>query len=104
MAVINWSAEAKGDLADIVAYYEERSSAYAQVLVRQLFGAVSQLEQFPRLGRSVPELGMEPFREVLVAGYRVVYLLSEVEDGEDVDILIIAHSRQDLIKKLSRRT
>ena len=44
MAVINWSAEAKGDLAD-----------------------------------------------------------SEVEDGEDVEILVIAHSRQDLINKLSRR-
>ncbi len=99
MAVINWSAEAKGDLADIVAYYEDRSPTYAETLVRQIYEAVGRLERFPRLGRNVPELELESFRELIVAGYRVVYLLSE----EDVNVLVIAHSRQDLIKKLSRR-
>ena len=99
MAVINWSAEAKGDLADIVAYYEDRSPTYAEALVRQIYEAVGRLEQFPRLGRNVPELELESFRELIVAGYRVVYLLSE----EEVNVLVIAHSRQDLIKRLSRR-
>ena len=60
---------------------------------------MGRLEHFPRLGRNVPELELESFRELIVAGYRVVYLLSE----EDVNVLVIAHSRQDLIKKLSRR-
>jgi plasmid stabilization system protein ParE len=104
MAVVNWSAEAEQDLADIVAYYEDRSPAYAEARVQQLFEAISRLERFPKLGRQVPELQLEPFREVLVAGYRVVYLYTESADGDDeVDLLVIAHSRQDLVKKLSRR-
>lgn len=51
------------------------------------------------MGRYVPELSLKSFREVIVAGYRVVYLVND----DEVDILVIAHSRQDLIKKLSRR-
>ena len=62
MAVINWSAEAKGDLADIVAYYEDRSPTYAETLVRQIYEAVGRLERFPRLGRNVPELELESFQ------------------------------------------
>ncbi|NBC19260.1 MAG: type II toxin-antitoxin system RelE/ParE family toxin [Bacteroidetes bacterium] len=104
MAVVNWSAEAEQDLANIIAYYEDRSPAYAEALVQQLFEAISRLERFPQLGRYVPELSLEPFREILVAGYRIVYLYTEREEGnEEVDLLVIAHSRQDLIKKLSRR-
>ncbi len=96
---VNWSAEAKRDLADIVDYYEDRSPEYARALVRQIYESVGRLEQFPQMGRSVPELSLKSFRELIVAGYRVVYLVSK----EEVDILAIAHSRQDLIKKLSRR-
>ena len=100
MAVINWSAEAKRDLADIVDYYENRSPEYARALVRQIYESVGRLEQFPQMGRYVPELSLESFRELIVAGYRIVYLVS----SDEIDILIIAHSRQDLIKKLSRRS
>ncbi len=96
---VNWSAEAKRDLADIVDYYEDRSPEYARALVRQIYESVGRLEQFPQMGRYVPELSLKSFRELIVAGYRVVYLIS----NEEVDILVIAHSRQDLIKKLSRR-
>ena len=96
---VNWSAEAKRDLADIVDYYEDRSPEYARALVRQIYESVGRLEHFPQMGRYVPELSLKSFRELIVAGYRVVYLIS----NEEVDILVIAHSRQDLIKKLSRR-
>ena len=96
---VNWSAEAKRDLADMVDYYEDRSPEYARALVRQIYESVGRLEQFPQMGRYVPELSLKSFRELIVAEYRVVYLVS----NEEVDILVIAHSRQDLIKKLSRR-
>ena len=51
MAVVNWSSEAKHDLGDIVAYYEERSPEYARALARQIYEAVTRLEQFPERGR-----------------------------------------------------
>ena len=69
---VNWSAEAKRDLADIVDYYEDRSPEYARALVRQIYESVGRLELFPQMGRSVPELSLKSFRELIVAGYRVV--------------------------------
>ncbi len=99
MAVVKWSLAAKGDLAAIRDYYETVSPDYTRTIVGKLYEAVLQLEAFPRMGRRVPELEMEDFRELIVERYRVVYLVS----GEDVNVLAIAHSRQDLAKKLSRR-
>ncbi len=105
MDLVTWAAEAKRDLADIVAFYESRSLSYTEALVQQLFDAVAQLEEFPELGRWVPELGLAFCRELIVAGYRVVYLQTEAAMGvAEVDILAIAHSRQDLLKKMQRRS
>jgi plasmid stabilization system protein ParE len=47
----------------------------------------------------VPEIDSELFREVIVAGYRIVYLTSE----DSIEIVTIAHGRQDLEKKLRAR-
>ncbi len=103
MAVIRWSSAARQDLAAIRDYYEQSSPNYARTIISKLFGAVTNLELFPRMGRQVPELEDEAFREVIVEDYRVVYLLLGDNEKPDVEVLTIAHSRQDLMKKLSRR-
>ena len=68
-----------------------------------LYEAASRLEAFPRMGRQVPELESATFREMIVEDYRVVYMVRGEGDEATVDLLAIAHSRQDLRKKLSRR-
>lgn len=67
--------------------------AYAISLVRTLYGAVGRLEQFPQSGRKVPEIGHSLFREVIVAGYRLP------DERDSIEIVTIAHGRQDLEKK-----
>lgn len=99
MARILWSNEARRDIRAIAEYFENESPAYAMSIVRTLYGAVGRLEQFPKSGRKVPEIGNELFREVIVAGYRIVYLTSE----DCVEIVTIAHGRQDMEKKLRDR-
>ena len=96
MARILWSNEARRDIRAIAEYFENESAAYAMSIVRTLYNAVGRLEQFPQSGRKVPEIANGLFREVIIAGYRIVYLTSE--DG--VEIVAIAHGRQDLEKKL----
>ena len=56
------------------------------------------------MGRQVPEIEEEAFREVIVEGYRVVYLVTGEEESVEVEVLAIAHGRQDLMRKLSRRS
>jgi len=68
-----------------------------------LFEAASRLEAFPRIGRQVPELESATFREVIVEEYRLVYMVRGEGEEATIDVLALAHSRQDLRKKLSRR-
>lgn len=103
MAVVNWSSEARQDLHDIRDYYESRSPQYAQEIVGELLEAGSRLEAFPRMGRKVPELESATFREVIVEDYRLVYMVHGEREDATVDVLALAHARQDLRKKLSRR-
>lgn len=96
MADISWSAEARRDLKAIADYYKVSSPEFAKYIVDQLFHAVSRLEHFPKIGRKVPELEMDIFRERVVEEYRIIYLLQ----GSSIEILTIIHSRQNLLKHL----
>lgn len=102
MARVNWSAAAKRDLAAIGAYHEASSPAYAAQIVRRLYAAAEELAAFPHLGRAVPEIEHEAFRELVRHGHRIVYLVRAEEDAEEVDVLAVAHQRQDLLAKLRR--
>ncbi|MCH7667413.1 MAG: type II toxin-antitoxin system RelE/ParE family toxin [Acidobacteria bacterium] len=63
---IRWSQQSLDDLSAIHDYIARDSERYAERFVERLIGAVDRLEEFPRLGRSVPEAGeQESIREVI---------------------------------------
>ena len=93
MAVrVEWSLEARDDLQRIAEFISRDSRAYAATVVRRVLDSTRRLAQFPRMGRVVPELGDEAFRELLVYSYRVIY---RIED-DVVTIAAVAHGRQSL--------
>lgn len=49
------------------------------------------LETNPKMGRIVPEVGSDNFREVFVGKYRVIYKVTE-----DVEIMMLRHSGKSL--------
>jgi addiction module RelE/StbE family toxin len=89
---VNWSTEATDDLDRIAEYIKRDSEVYAKSVVRRILESTRNLQQFPRMGRIVPELGDENMRELLVISYRVIY---RIEDNE-VTIAAIAHTKQSL--------
>ena len=99
MAVLNWTTSALADIDSIGEYYALSSPEYAKSVIAQFYHTVSRLERFPNLGRKVPELDLEHIRELLVNGYRIIYLVDDLS----IDILAIVHGRQDLIRKLTGR-
>jgi toxin ParE1/3/4 len=81
-------AEAMLDQAlDVMA--AERPSAALRWL-DEVLDRVRSLEQFPDLGRVVPELQRREIREVLVDPYRVPYR----RDEQQVTILAVVHDRR----------
>lgn len=89
---VEWSHEARDDLQRIAEFIARDSRKYAAAVVRRALKNTRKLAQFPRMGRIVPELEDEAFRELLVYSYRVIY---RIED-DTVTIAAVAHGKQSL--------
>ena len=89
---IIWSPRALERVVEIGEYVAEESPGAAANLVEGLFGSVKRLTHFPNSGRPVPESSRPDLREVIHGNYRVIYRV----DPEEVVILTVRHSRQEL--------
>ena len=92
MVKIKWTDNAIEELDDIASYISKDSPKYAQILVNQIYEMVSHLEQFPRLGRKVPEYNDPDFREILYKNYRIIYLIKK----EHLEIISIIYGSRKL--------
>lgn len=88
---ILWTGPALDDLRGIREYVSRDNPPAAKRLATRIRDGVKRLARHPRSGRIVPELAGLGFREVIVAPYRIVYL---VKDGQIV-ILRVWHGRRD---------
>ena len=93
---IHWSKIAEADLDDIYDYIARDVPYYAELFVDTLIEATGQLEDHPRMGRTVAEAGhRDDVRELIVQGYRVIYLLQT----EKLQILTVIHGSRNLAAK-----
>ena len=89
---VAWSAEARADLRRIAEFVAQDSPTYASTIVDVVLARVARLAEFPRMGRVVPELEDESFRELLVYSYRVMYRV----DADSVIIAAVIHAKRSL--------
>lgn len=73
MTRIRWTKQAARNLEDIKSFISNDSPAYALATVSRLYRSALQLQEFPDLGRMVPELGQSEIRELVRPPYRIVY-------------------------------
>jgi plasmid stabilization system protein ParE len=97
VATIRWTVRAQRDLREIRDFTAMSSPENARALTRSILDAVARLEDFPRLGRTLPEFERRDLREIVVAGYRALYAIKPVEV---VEIQAIYHSSRDLRRVL----
>jgi len=76
--VVRWTPQAADDLQAIYDFIARDSPHYAQLTVEGVLTAIDLLEQFPLMGRHVPERRREDLRELIKPPYRIVYRVSEV--------------------------
>ncbi len=75
MTRVTWAPQAIQDVEAIRAHIARDSAHYADLAVERIVAAVERLNDNPRSGRVVPELGDESIREVIHGNYRIVYRL-----------------------------
>jgi len=81
---VRWTPQAADDLQAIFDFIARDSPHYAQSTVEGILAAIDHLEQFPFMGRHVPERPRDDLREVIKPPYRIIY-----RTGEAVKILTI---------------
>jgi plasmid stabilization system protein ParE len=93
VARVRLTEQAQNELDAIIEYYERvGASDFAEVFEEKVIEKIRPLEQFPRMGRTVPEIGDEAIREVLYRNHRIVYVVDR--DDEEVEVLTIFYSSQ----------
>ncbi len=91
---INWTESALDDLKAIQAYISRDSAFYARQFIERIFETVSGLEDFPELGRRVPEAEeRHDVRELIFQGYRIIYLTQ----ADNIAIVTVIHGSRNLL-------
>jgi addiction module RelE/StbE family toxin len=88
--LVIWSDPAKKDLRQIFDYISKDSIHYAREVIDELITKTDDLEEFPNMGRMVPEIKDTSIREIVIYSYRIIYHVSD-----NIEILAIIHGRQD---------
>jgi len=84
---IIWAPQAIEDVEALRAHVARDSTHYADLVVERIIASVERLQEHPRSGRMVPELGDESIREVIRGNYRIVYRLRQ----DVVEIVTVFH-------------
>jgi plasmid stabilization system protein ParE len=71
-----WSPAARDDLHDIVVFIARDNPDRALLFGYQLISEIDRLQEFPELGRIVPEYRKDHLREIILRPYRIVYRIS----------------------------
>jgi toxin ParE1/3/4 len=91
---LEWSSSAEHNVTQLRDYIAEDSPFYAYQFIERLLIAIERLQDFPAMGRPVPEAGhREDIREIIYQGYRVIY---RVLDPECLQIVAVVHGARDL--------
>lgn len=68
-----WTLRSREDLRNIAVFIARDNSAAALKFGDLIFQRVDSLQNFPELGRIVPERSQPTIREIVVGNYRIVY-------------------------------
>ena len=89
---IIWSPLAVNRASEIADYIAQDKPAAARRWVNEVFTKVEQLKSSPQIGRVVPEISDNKFRELIYGNYRIIYRM----EIKQISILTIRHGKQIL--------
>lgn len=93
--MVKWTSHAKRHLRHIHDYIKEDSPLYAKRVSKAITQKTLVLNDFPKLGRVVPEFNVETIREIPIYSYRIIYEIKPTH----IDILSVIHKRQELLSE-----
>jgi len=87
---VSWSPNALEQIKEIAVYIARDSKYQSERVVKLILKDPKRLIEHPRIGKIVPELRDEHYRELSVFSYRVIYKF----DGSQIYILAVVHGKR----------
>jgi plasmid stabilization system protein ParE len=89
---IIWTPLAIVRASEIAEYIAQDKPSAAENWINTVFSKVENLRSAPEIGRIVPEIRINQFRELLYGNYRIIYRIEK----KQISILTIRHGMQIL--------
>ena len=89
---IIWSPLAIDRASEIAEYIAQDKPSAAEKWINTVFSKVERLKSSPEIGRVVPEIRNDQFRELIYGNYRIIYRIEKTQ----ISILTIRHGKQIL--------
>ena len=89
---IIWSPLAVDRASEIAEYIAQDKPSAAERWINKVFTKVDKLKSSPQVGRIVPEISDDQFRELIYGNYRIIYRI----EVKQISILTIQHGKQIL--------
>ena len=94
---IIWSPLAIDRASEIAEYIAQDKPSAAEKWINTVFSKVEQLKSSPEIGRVVPEIRNDQFREMIYGNYRIIY---QIQDRRLLIVVIKVGDRKDIYKHL----
>jgi toxin ParE1/3/4 len=91
MAKVIWTIKAIEQAEQIGSFIEKDSPFQAHRVVQLIIDETRKLKDHPRIGKMVPEVQKDQYRELRVFSYRILY---KVIDENRIVILGVVHGRR----------
>ena len=89
---IIWSPLAIDRASEIAEYIAQDKPSASEKWINTVFSKVEQLKPSPEIGRIVPEIRNDQFRELIYGNYSIIYRIEK----NQISILTIRHGKQIL--------
>lgn len=89
--MVKWTKPAKQDLKAVYIYIKKDSEYYAKKVANEIVDKSEFLNEFPQMGKIVPEINDPNIREIYVYSYRLIY---EILNNK-ISILALIHGRRN---------
>jgi len=89
---IIWSPLAIDRASEISEYIAQDKPSTAEKWINTVFLKIKQLKSSPEIGRVVPEIRNDQFRDLIYGNYRIIYHIEKTQ----ISIFTIRHGKQIL--------
>lgn len=91
MADVIWTEKAVEQIEQIGVFIEKDSPFQANRVVRLIVHETRRLKEYPRIGKMIPELQDDRYREIRIFSYRILY---RILDERTIAIVGVVHGQR----------